>query len=1407
MHSLSFNSKQVNKHFPFFLTLKKDLKICAIGTSLEKLLVSTLGASFHDHFKIINKSLTYTSFDELRSLAEKPVHLLCLKNDKIILSGEFEYLQLSNELIFIGKPIFDTSHQLTGNTINNDVFDFSEFGQKRTSNYFAIDDLSKFKALSLVAEENINGIVFTDKSGNIVWVNNSFEITTGYSLEDAIGKRPRHLLYGEGSVYVKEDYVDENVLKRKPFAFENLGYTKNNFPFWFRAVVHPIINEQNEITGRFSIITDITEIKTRELKLKENQEAWEFALEGAGHGLWAWDIKNQFIRCSTEFKKLLGYNEEDVFESTDWHNALNTDDFSYYNNNIAPLLTRENSTFIHTQRFNCKDGNYRYFVTRGKIVEWDKDNSPSKSVGTLTDVNDFMVQKQALQETTKILSVLIENLNSGVLFTDTNRKIILANKYYCDMLSAKIKPEDIIGTYGHKSISHFSKLFKNPKEVIDNTLKLIKNGKKNTDELLLSSYGQTIERDFIPINSDNILTGYLWQFRDVSERKKFLYDLTLFSDKLHLLIDNLEEGIMLEDLDNNIFYVNQPFCNFLSPSIVPKLLLNSNTIKFLPEVSRLFMEPEAWAERVNTLLANREKITDEMVIMANGKILSRDFIPIISNNNVNGYLWKYKDVTEKNKLTTELYSTKEMLNMLLEHIQSGVLFENESGHIHFVNQHFCNLVNPSLIPADLIGKNTSLTRENMKHKFKAPQHFIERISELRIKNENVLNEPLEMSDGRVLRRDFIPIYSDGEKGYLWQMRDDTERAALISDLSLSTERLSRLVENLNEGILLEDNNRKIVLVNQQFCNFFKIPISHKDLIGQDCTNAAEQSKFLFSDPESFVKRITEILERKETIIDEILNMVNGHILSRDFIPVFNDGQYLGHLWKYRDITENVNNEKNLSSLKEYYQNILNEIPADIAILNADLNYEFLNKHSVKNDELRAWLIGKNDHDYCKLRNKNIDMANKRREIVEEIFNGKQPRKLIDENILQENDSKYTLRLFYPHINIDGKITYVIAYGVDITEQIKNEKYAIIQEKRIMNFMNIIKDGVFRCNADGSINLYNNSFFTIFDINLSEYETDFKLNFFHLLSTDELPKVKQKIELLYLTGESQFGMLSLTTRKGVEKYFDYTLTVAMSAEEAAFVCRITDITEIMNREKNLNELIIKEQELNNKKSSFIRITSHELRTPLSIILANTEILEIILANKSSNALIALNPETVVSRISKEVGNMTDILDQLMNISRIENNNIEFEPEVHNIYYFITILKDELFNPYIDGRSLLIECNPDIGSGLFDKKLLRLALINIINNAFKYSQGKPSPVLRAQIKNDSIIFDVKDFGIGIPSSEKSKLFNSFFRASNVGTISGTGLGLIVIDYSIKKHNGKVYFNSVEGKGTTFSISIPK
>lgn len=166
-------------------------------------------------------------------------------------------------------------------------------------------------------------------------------------------------------------------------------------------------------------------------------------------------------------------------------------------------------------------------------------------------------------------------------------------------------------------------------------------------------------------------------------------------------------------------------------------------------------------------------------------------------------------------------------------------------------------------------------------------------------------------------------------------RDISDRKIAEDSLSITKSRLVSLITNLQKGVLVEDENRKIVLVNKLFCTIFNISDVPDNLIGKSITDVAQERNYLFKESENYVLKVAKILDEKQIVVDEKLEMVNGRILLRNFIPIFLENQYRGHFWEYSDITQQYTSQELIRKSEEKYRGILNNVEMGLVEVDND----------------------------------------------------------------------------------------------------------------------------------------------------------------------------------------------------------------------------------------------------------------------------------------------------------------------------------------------------------------------------------------------------------------------------------------------------------------------------------------
>ncbi|AQG81593.1 PAS domain S-box protein [Spirosoma montaniterrae] len=164
-------------------------------------------------------------------------------------------------------------------------------------------------------------------------------------------------------------------------------------------------------------------------------------------------------------------------------------------------------------------------------------------------------------------------------------------------------------------------------------------------------------------------------------------------------------------------------------------------------------------------------------------------------------------------------------------------------------------------------------------------------------------------------------------------RDVSDRKQAQIALQTTQIRLATLITNLQSGVLVEDEHGKVTLANQLFCDIFQIPLSPAELVGYDCGQARQEVKHLFVHPDAFVARMDQLLRERQTSVGEEISMSNGQIYELDYIPIFLDAKYRGHLWRYTDVTEKYRAREQIRRSEEKYRGIMNNM--ELGLLEVD----------------------------------------------------------------------------------------------------------------------------------------------------------------------------------------------------------------------------------------------------------------------------------------------------------------------------------------------------------------------------------------------------------------------------------------------------------------------------------------
>ena len=397
-------------------------------------------------------------------------------------------------------------------------------------------------------------------------------------------------------------------------------------------------------------------------------------------------------------------------------------------------------------------------------------------------------------------------------------------------------------------------------------------------------------------------------------------------------------------------------------------------------------------------------------------------------------------------------------------------------------------------------------------------------------------------------------------------------------------------------------------------------------------------------------------------------------------------------------------------------------------------------------------------------------------------------------------------------NVDGEIIGVIGVGQDISEMdtLRTASEAIAKELR--QFIETANAPIFGIDSKGLVNEWNQT---------SEKITGFTKNEVlgkNLVETyitkDYREAVKKVLDDALKGQETANYEFPLFTKDGSRVMVLLNSSSRRDADgEIVGVLGVgQDITilneykenlesKVVSRTQELEESLEREKELGILKTNFVSMASHEFRTPLTSIKATSDVILRYFDKLSRNDI-----DERLGKIKSEVEDMTIMLEDILIIGKSDAHKLDFNPELLDIVSLIKAIITEYQFGESEKRFIVYEISLPVIMAQIDKKWIKHIIINLFSNAVKYSdKGKQIEIC---IKKDraGISFSFKDYGIGISKKDIKLLFKPFHRGENVQNISGTGLGLSVLQNAVELHKGKIEVNSEIGKGSYFRVNLP-
>lgn len=305
---------------------------------------------------------------------------------------------------------------------------------------------------------------------------------------------------------------------------------------------------------------------------------------------------------------------------------------------------------------------------------------------------------------------------------------------------------------------------------------------------------------------------------------------------------------------------------------------------------------------------------------------------------------------------------------------------------------------------------------------------------------------------------------------------------------------------------------------------------------------------------------------------------------------------------------------------------------------------------------------------------------------------------------------------------------------------------------------------------------------------------------------QLLSVKEKVEgkrLKELAASHSFAGLTILLAAKKTQLFREELPLKSPTE------RVLEITTVSLAPRKEQVIILhdvtREKLIEKMKTEFVSLAAHQLRTPLSAIKWTLKMFL-----EGDLGKITKEQENFLKKTYFSNERMIRLVNDLLDVAKIEDGKYFYKPVLVDlkaiVQFIVNFYKDE-----VKRKNIIFEFNKPktrLPLIMIDPEKIKLAIQNVIDNAIRYTKDGGRIEVNLKVVGEQIEFLVKDTGVGIPAKQQNRVFNKFFRSSNAVRVytEGSGLGLFITKNIIEAHGGKIWFESVEGKGSTFYFTLP-
>lgn len=526
----------------------------------------------------------------------------------------------------------------------------------------------EIKTLALVAKKTQNIVIISDPKGHAIWANDAFERTTGFTLQELIGKKPGTLLQGKDTSPDTVKEISRALKNIVPYSGEILNYTKKGKPYWISLSITPV-HEDNKHMGFIAIESDITERKEVEAQLIENEEKFRLLIESATDIFYYTDQFGNFTYVNDIATKITGFSTEELTKMN-------------YLDLVAPTSKLSVQEFYLKQAKENKQVTYYEFpikTKQGKIA-WVGQNvqlikTPSGGMGIQAIARDITSLKDAqheIENSHNFLNQIINSIPSPLFVKNRKHVWVMVNDAYCKLTG--IERGSIIG----KTESDFLKAEDAGQFILQDEQQFDSRDELMREVVFVRPDGQEkvllVKKTIFTNQGDDYLIGVITDITEIKEREK---QITLYNK----MSDQISDAISVADYEGKLIYVNESHAKNLN---IPKEELIGSSIT---QMEKRFPTLKDWQKHYDEVKQKGEILIEGENIKADGTTFSIEASVKYVRIEDKGYIVAaIRDITERKRNEAAIKALKEFYETVLNKIPSEVVVFDQDHRYLFVNE-------------------------------------------------------------------------------------------------------------------------------------------------------------------------------------------------------------------------------------------------------------------------------------------------------------------------------------------------------------------------------------------------------------------------------------------------------------------------------------------------------------------------------------------------------------------------------------------------------------------------------------------------------------------------------------------------------------------------------------------------